>query len=517
MLFNSFEFLLVFLPIALIGYYILIKAGLKRFLFVWLVACSLVFYGFWAPRYALLLIASMAVNYTLGRLIERHNESRTGGYILFLGIALNVAVLGYFKYANFFIDNLNAIFGTGYAIGKIVLPLAISFYTFQQIAYLVDIRRRDVTSGGIFRYATFVIFFPQLIAGPIVHYKEMMPQFFGRGLGRFAGANLLIGITIFAIGLFKKTVIADSAALYATPIFDSAHAGGVINLADAWMAAITYTIQLYFDFSGYSDMAVGLARMFCIKLPPNFHSPLRAASIIDYWRRWHITLQQFIVSYMYQPVVLPLARFAAERRLGKDASFYVTVAAPTFFIFVVVGLWHGAGWTFVAFGAMHGFYLSVNEYWQQRQRKVRRQKGPPGRAAMLGYRLLTLLAVMFANVVFRAEAIGDALVIWRGMFDLHSIASLARIVPVSTADILAKPLIFAALGFFIIACLPNTQQFMQRYQPVIGWERWRAIAPPVLPLVWRPTLGWAAAMTLVLFLAVAFISRGQSEFIYFNF
>ncbi len=517
MLFNSFEFLLAFLPVSLLGYYLLIKFGLQRFLFVWLVVCSLVFYGFWAPKYSLLLIGSMAVNYLLGKQIERHNDSKTGGYILFAGIVVNVAVLAYFKYANFFIDNVNTLFGTGYSIGKIILPLAISFYTFQQVAYLVDIRRRDVSSGGIFRYATFVIFFPQLIAGPIVHYKEMMPQFFGRGLGRFASANMLVGLTIFAIGLFKKTVIADSAALYASPVFDSAHAGASIAMADAWMAAITYTIQLYFDFSGYSDMAVGIARMFCIKLPPNFHSPLRAASIVDYWRRWHITLQQFIVSYMYQPVVLPLARFAAERRLGKQASFYVTVALPTFLIFVVVGLWHGAGWTFVAFGAMHGFYLSVNEYWQQRQRKVRRQKGPPGRYAMIGYRLLTLFAVMFANVVFRAESMGDALTVWRGMFDLRTLDTLVSMIPVNGAQIITKPLVFAIVGFAIIALMPNTQQFMQRYQPVVGWDRWRKIAPPVVPLVWRPTLGWAIVMTTTLFLAIAFISRGQSEFIYFNF
>ena len=293
-----------------------------------MVIASLIFYSVWNPPYTLLLIASMGFNYLSGLAIEKRRTTRAGGVLLALAIAVNLGVLGWFKYANFFIDNVNLVAGTQWSLYRIILPLAISFYTFQQIAYLVDISRGEVRSGGISRYATFVIFFPQLVAGPIVHYKEMMPQFFGRQLGRFIGSSMAIGLSIFAIGLFKKTVIADSAALYASPIFDAAQAGRPIGLLDGRTAAITYTIQLYFDFSGYSDMAIGLARMFGIKLPPNFHSPLRAASIIEYWRRWHITLQQFIVSYMYQPLLLPLTRLALRLQLGQWSSFFFTVMLP---------------------------------------------------------------------------------------------------------------------------------------------------------------------------------------------
>lgn len=517
MLFNSYSFLFLFLPISLALFYALIRLGLRRYIFIYLAACSMVFYGISTPKSALLITLSIVLNYYAGVLIERHAKTPLSGRILVGAILADVAMLAYFKYANFFVDNANLLLGTDYNLSKLFLPLAISFYTFQQIAYLMDVRRGEVQSQGLMKYATFVLFFPQLIAGPIVHYNEMMPDFFGRKLARFASANILIGLTIFALGLFKKTVIAATAGLYASPVFEQAQTVGRVDIAQAWMAGITYTIQLYFDFSGYSDMAVGLARMFGIRLPPNFHSPLRAASIADYWRRWHITLQHFIVSYMFQPLVLPLARFAAERRLGKTASFYVTVVAPTFTAFVVVGLWHGAGWTFILFGALHGFYLSVNEYWQQRQRKVRRQKGPPGRLNILGYRLLTLFAVIFANVLFRSPSVGDAVTIWRGMFDLASIDQLAAVFPTDLAQAVQKPLLFALVFFAVIEFMPNTQQFMARYEPVRDWQRWRKIAPPVISLTWRPTLGWIAATTAILFLAVSWIARGQADFIYFNF
>jgi len=426
-------------------------------------------------------------------------------------------VLGWFKYANFFIANVNAVAGTDWTMQRIILPLAISFYTFQQIAYLVDIARGEIKSGGIARYVTFVVFFPQLIAGPIVHYREMMPQFFGRKLGRFAGSAVAIGLTIFVIGLFKKTVIADSAALYASPIFAAAERGETISLLNAWSAAITYTIQLYFDFSGYSDMAVGLARMFGIKLPPNFHSPMRASSIIEYWRRWHMTLQQFIVSYMYEPVLLPLTRLAVAWGLGTWASFAVSVMLPTFLIFVVIGLWHGAAWTYVIFGAMHGTYLATNEFWRRRYRKQRKKAGGVS-AGMTGvYRAITLFAIVLANVMFRAESVAAALHIWSGMLSLDQIVSLTGAIPVTASELLTKPLLFAAAAIAIIAFMPNTQQFMGRYSPVLEWEAWRRVAPPQVPLLWRPTLGWALAIAAMAFIAIAFISRGQSEFIYFNF
>jgi D-alanyl-lipoteichoic acid acyltransferase DltB (MBOAT superfamily) len=517
MLFNSLEFVFLFLPITLAGYYALIRLGLQKYIFAYLVVASLAFYSVWNPPYTLLLIGSMLFNYVMGVLIERNRAARWGSVLLLGGIIANVVLLGWFKYANFFVDNINALAGSAWTVQRIILPLAISFYTFQQIAYLVDISRGEVKSGGIMRYATFVIFFPQLIAGPIVHYRDMMPQFFGRNLGRFAGGALTIGLTIFIIGLFKKTVIADSAALFATPVFDAAARGESVGLLSAWSAAITYTIQLYFDFSGYSDMAVGLARMFGIKLAPNFHSPMRATSIIDYWRRWHMTLQQFIVSYMYEPLLLPLTRLAVAWKLGATASFVVSVMLPTFAVFVVIGLWHGAAWTYVVFGAMHGAYLATNEYWRRRYRKQRKKNGGVGPGMTEVYRSITLLAIVLANVMFRADSVATAVRLWQSMISLDQIATLAGAIPVTPAEILTKPLLFALAAIGIIAFMPNTQQFMGRYSPVLYWSDWRKVAPPAITLEWRPTLRWALVMAVLAFFAIAFISRGQSEFIYFNF
>ncbi|CUH49070.1 MBOAT family O-acyltransferase [Ruegeria atlantica] len=516
MLFNSLPFVFIFLPLTLAGYYLLIRMGLKQWIFLFLVIASLIFYAVWNPPYVLLLILSVLGNYLTGLWIERARDNGSGsGWALALGVAGNLLVLGWFKYANFFVDNANML-GAGLHLERIILPLAISFYTFQQIAFLVDVSRGEIRTGGIWRYATFVIFFPQLIAGPIVHYKEMMPQFFGRNPGRFVTANMTVGLVIFAIGLFKKTVIADSAAFFATPVFEAAQAGNTISLLAGWKAALAYTVQLYFDFSGYSDMAIGLARMFGIKLPVNFHSPLRAASIIEYWRRWHITLQQFIVSYMYQPLVLPLSRLAAQWRLGKWASFSVTVAAPTVVLFVVIGLWHGAAWTYVLFGLMHGTYLAINEFWRALRRKARRKSGIPG-SSMALYHAVTLIAVIFANVMFRADSPAAAIAVWQGMIRLDQIAGMATVLPAKSSELITEPGLFLLGAAALIFLCPNTQQIMGRYSPILHWNRWRNRAPSLLHLTWRPTLPWMIWSGVVLFLGLAFILRGQSEFIYFNF
>lgn len=517
MLFNSLQFIFLFLPLALAGYYLLIRAGQARWIFLFLVAASLVFYAVWNPPYVLLLLASMGGNYLFGTWLDRRREAGSSNVgVMSFGVGFNLAILFYYKYANFFIDNLNALAGTDYTLQRILLPLAISFYTLQQIAFLVDVARGEVRPTGVWRYATFVIFFPQLIAGPIVHYKEMMPQFFGRRLGRFASANFTIGLTIFAIGLFKKTVIADSAAAFATPVYDMAAGGETIGFLAAWRAAVCYTLQLYFDFSGYSDMALGLARMFGITLPPNFHSPLRASSIIEYWRRWHMTLQQFIAAYMHQPLVIPLTRWGAMRGFGKWQMFWLTTAGPTVFLFLVIGFWHGANWTFVVFGGMHGIYLSVNEFWRLYRRKIRKKNKPRPRH-MIGYHLLTLVCVAAANVVFRAESVGDAMAIWAGMLRFSELATLPQIFPGTLAEVLTEPLIFIVLAAALIAFFPNTQQIMGRYRPVLNWKKWHTVAPAPIRLQWRPTLSWAIFTGVTLFVAVMFISRGETEFIYFNF
>ncbi|SEA64412.1 MBOAT family O-acyltransferase [Rubrimonas cliftonensis] len=517
MLFNSLEFIFIFLPFTLAFFYGMLFFGLRRYIFVFTVIASSIFYAVWNPPYLLLLGASVAGNYGVGVLLDRLPASRARSWVFGLGVAANLALLGWFKYTNFFINNLNSA-GFDFTAQNIILPLAISFYTFQQIAYLADVARREVRPAGIWRYATFVVFFPQLIAGPIVHYKDMVPQFFGRHVGRFMAANLTVGLAIFAIGLFKKTVIADTAAGFSTPVYAAAAAGEPIGLLAGWTAAIAYTVQLYFDFSGYSDMAIGLARMFGIVLPVNFHSPLRAASVIDYWRRWHITLQQFIVTYMYQPLVLPLSRFAAEMRLGRWASFGVTVALPTVILFTVIGLWHGAAWTFVLFGLMHGTYLAVNEAWRETRRRARRKPGgAPTWLDRLGYHALTLLAVIAANVMFRAADPGDAVAIWAGMLRFDQLPQIGAALPATAAEAFSEPAVFLALAWALILLGPNTQQIMGRYRPILAWRRWRGVAAPAISLTWRPTPVWAVATAAALFLGVAFVMRGQSEFIYFNF
>jgi len=515
MQFNSAPFLFAFLPAALAGYYLLIRCGLRRWIHLYIFLVSLVFFAWAGPVYAIMLLVSMSVNYALGVAIERRTAAGlTGGAPLWLGVIANLGALGYFKYANFFVDNLNLLLGSDYNFGKIILPLAISFYTFQQIAFLVDVSRGEAKTEGFAAYAAFVFFFPRLTAGPIVHYADIMPQFASSRVSRSACGNLLVGLGIFSIGLFKKTVIAAAAASFAGPAFANAQAGEPMTLAMAWTAAISYTFQLYFDFSGYTDMAVGTARMFGIVLPPNFHSPLRAPSIIDYWRRWHMSLQQLIVAYVYQPLVLPLTRWAMGRDLGKWPSFLATVALPSIILFVAVGLWHGAAWTFVLFGLMHGLYLTINEYWRALRRKIRRKKRP-GTGSMAFYHLLTLVCIVFANVMFRARDTADAVRVWTGMVSFSNPGDFS--LPASFGAALISPLALFSFAAAIVALFPNTQQLFGRYAPVLEWDKWRNVSPPPIRLVWRPTLLWAAWTGAVLFFGTIYIMRAQSAFIYFNF
>lgn len=519
MLFNSFLFIFGFLPLAL-----LLCWAVSGWTWVskWtLSALSLSFYAWWNPAYLPLLLFSIVFNYLVGTRIEAacdSGRSRGASRWMAFGITVDLLMLGYFKYARFALDNANLLLGTNYELGRIALPLAISFYTFQKIAYLIDIRRGEARKTGFTDFALFAAFFPQLIAGPIVHYSEIIPQLKRRLYGRILARNLLIGSTIFGIGLFKKTVLADSLSSYVDPLYGQA-AGRSFDFVDGWLAAITFTLQLYFDFSGYSDMAIGLGRMFGIRLPLNFHSPLRAVSIIEYWRRWHMTLQRFIVSYIFQPLSLPLNRYAAERGLRGWAAFVPGIAVPTFVTFIAVGLWHGAGWTFVLFGVLHGLYLCTNEAWRERQKMRRRalrkagKKAPadPTALARLGYRLLTLTAIAVGNVMFRAANVHDALSIWSGMaglsgFDPHALARVG-------ADLFA----YILAGTIIVALFPNTQQIMRCFRPAYNSREWINISPPVIPYIWRPDLKGLVFAALVLLLGILFIQRGQAIFLYFNF
>ena len=312
-----------------------------------------------------------------------------------------------------------------------------------------------------------------------------------RRFGKLIVRNVMVGLVMLAMGLFKKAVIADTLSGYSDTLFQSAN-GHSFNVLTGWAAAITYTFQVYFDFSGYSDMAIGLGRMFGVKLPLNFHSPLRAPNIIDYWRRWHMTLQRFIVAYVFQPMSLPLNRMAANRGLTGWPQFLVAVGIPTFITFVIVGIWHGAGWTFVLFGVTHAIYICINEAWRefgkQRRRKLKKlglSVREPGRAGIVASHLVTLVAVCFANVLFRAANLKSAWHIWKGM---AGFGDPNPAVPSNLDLVLAASL---ALSVAIVFLAPNTQQIMRRFNPAYSGKDWKDTAKAPLDWTWKPsTIGW---------------------------
>ena len=466
-----------------------------------------------------LLLASFAFNYLVGDLIHRARAAgrpRAVTALLTVGVSADVAMLVWFKYATFAVENIDLLFGASWRLGHILLPLAISFFTFQEIAYLIDTARGETKRISPLDFALFAAFYPRLIAGPIVRFREVVPQFQSRRFGRLIPRDLMIGLVMFAMGLFKKTVIADTLAPYVDGLFSQSPGG--LGIGPAWLAAISFTIQVYFDFSGYSDMAMGVARMFGVKLPLNFHSPFRAGNIIDYWRRWHMTLQRFVVSYLFQPISLALNRLAASRGVSGWSAFLLAIALPIFITFVVLGIWHGAGWTFAVFGAMHGVYLSVNEAWREHQKRVRRKFKRAGRtpAPATTWQLamahgLTLAAVLFANVMFRSNSIGDAVAIWGGMLGLNGGSGLAA----SKLDGLFGAGL--ALGVALVFLFPNTQQIMRRFDPALNWREWRQVGEPPISWTWKPSLAGLIFAGLVLFLGLALIESRPATFIYFNF
>lgn len=485
MLFNSHAFIFLFLPTILLGFYFLGARAHHKLAISWLVAASLFFYGWWNPVYLSLIIGSIIANYALGLALS---DGRMRA-LLWVGVAANLCLLGYFKYTNFMLGSVDVAFGTTWQVPPIVLPLAISFFTFQQIAYLVDAYQGKAREISFLRYCLFVTFFPQLIAGPIVHHKEMLPQFARSSLYSLKGTNLSVGLTIFAIGLFKKVVIADGVAEYATPVFDAA-ASGDVGLVEAWGAAFAYTFQLYFDFSGYSDMAIGLARLFGIKLPVNFFSPYKAASLIDFWRRWHMTLSRFLKDYLY----IPLG--GRNRRL---INVMITMG--------LAGLWHGAGWTFVAWGILHGVYLVINHVW----RTAFGVASTPG--AVWAGRVLTFFAVVIAWVLFRAEDWDIATTMLSAMAGMNGLTSGDAAIDINWAS--AYGVLAGLLGVVWLA--PNTYQLMSRYHPTLKVAK--PVEPYVLPRLnwkWRPSRAWAITMAFVAAGALSMLTRVQ-EFLYYQF
>ena len=409
MLFNSYEFIFAFLPLALGAFYLLGMVS-RWWALRWLILVSLFFYAWWRPLNVLIIAPSILINFALARIMVRLGEDEKQRHwskvVLLVGIAFNVAFLGYFKYNDFFRGTINDVFGANLVLTHIILPLGISFITFQKIAFLIDVHAGRVRSFTLQDYALFVLFFPQLIAGPIVHFGEMMPQFHSAPC-RFDKENISVGLTLFFFGLFKKVFLADHIGPLVTPIYEQAAAGNSISLLLAWMAAIGFTLQIYFDFSGYTDMALGLARFFGIRLPPNFNSPLQASNIIDFWLRWHMTLTRFLTAYVYNPLLLSLTR----RRMAKGrpafstrnatvATFVQLLMFPTLLTMFISGVWHGAGYLFILWGLLHGLFLSINHGWRLLGPKFWPDRSTYDRfMTPIGF-VLTFIAVATSMVVF---------------------------------------------------------------------------------------------------------------------
>lgn len=516
MLFNSYLFIFAFLPVALLGFYYLGQTRPKWTL-PWLIVASLFFYGWWNPNYLFLILLSILVNFQLSRLLmTRAINQKPVKWCLGLGVAFNLGLIAYFKYANFIVDNINYFSNSHFVLQTIILPLAISFFTFQQIAYLVDCAKGQVKYHSFTDYCFFITFFPQLIAGPIVHHYEILPQVKAQKPIHFNHQFFSVGCTLFMMGLFKKVIIADHLSAYATPVFDAASTGTPLTFFEAWGGALAYTFQLYFDFSGYSDMALGLAKMFGFRLPMNFFSPYKATNIIEFWRRWHMTLSRFLKEYLYIP-------------LGGNRQGEFRRSLNLMLTMLIGGLWHGAGWTFVVWGGLHGLYLMINHRWQSMTQHWTVRQHSWYQLATL---LLTFFAVVIAWVVFRANDLQSAVHLIQTMLGMNGISLPQTLQSFSFLQISPLMQIFQFDGLFannlchwpkgfawiVLAMitawgLPNTIQVMKKFKPAVNFELSNA---PSSTLVWYPTSKW---LILTAFIAlVAILHLGQmSEFLYFQF
>ncbi len=489
MLFNSYVFLLVFLPLVLAGFFAVGARLGRRPAVAWLLGASLVFYGYWHPPYLVLLVLSILANHTWARFIDKAagNNRRL---LTWIGIGANLAVLGYYKYALFILGIFVPVAGhSGFLASEIVLPIGISFYTFQQIAYLCDVRDQVGRHRPLVEYAFFVSFFPQLIAGPIVHHHELLPQLRNH-IARLRLRHFAPGVALFLIGLCKKSVFADRMAPLANGLFDARDA--MPGFADAWLGTSAYTLQLYFDFSGYSDMACGLALMFNLRLPANFASPYKATSIIDFWRRWHITLSHFLRDYLYIP-------------LGGSRGSGLRRTATLMTTMLLGGLWHGAGWTFVAWGGLHGIALAANHAW----RDIRTKHGFKPLHPVLS-QPLTLLWVAVAWVFFRATDFGGAGSILAGMAGSNGFGDLFLVQ--------AKDNQFVLMGVLWLVVLfgPSSLSILRHYRPCSGHFPDRDRPGFRLKGGWLES-PWGALGLGAFFFAILLNMPRVSEFIYFQF
>jgi alginate O-acetyltransferase complex protein AlgI len=506
MLFNSYSFIFAFLPASLCVYFLAGRLAGRRFAASMLALASLFFYGWWNPQSLWVLLTSIAVNACfISAILRARNGSWPRRLALICGLAFNLGLLGFFKYAGFFAQTLNDAFGTGLPVTQHELPLGISFFTFQKVAFLVDIYVGTEASFDLLYYCLFVSFFPPLIAGPIVHYRQIVPQFKEAPLHPQL-RNIAIGLSIFVIGLFKKCILADLSAGWANPVFEAASKHAAVTSIDAWVGTLAYTFQIYFDFSGYSDMAIGLARLFGFTLPANFLSPYKSSNIIEFWRRWHITLSFFLRDYLY----IPLGG-SRKGSLRRSTNLMATM--------LLGGLWHGAGWTFIAWGAVHGALLVGNHVW----RGARERLGF-SRTSWAGTVLcwaLTFVAVATAWVLFRADNFSAAVSIIKAMYGLDGQSVFGQFTAyyleqralIYGLDWSGSSVLWLSIVALVTFAAPNVYEMFDQEKPAL--MHGITLQRPTF-LHWYPSLAWAGVVPMLFVVSILRLQE-LSPFIYFQF
>ena len=493
MLFNSYVFMGGFLPVVFAGFALACRLG-RTAAVAWLVLASLVFHGWWNIASTPVLLLSILGNFAAARLILA-TEGRASHAVLTTAILLNLAALGWYKYLAALLDFWRLQGGPDTGFDQPVLPLGISFFTFTQIAWLLDCHARLEPRRALLDYTLFVTFFPHLIAGPLLNGREILPAFADPSTWRPSSRDVMVGGGIFLIGLLKKTLLADPVAALVAPGF--AHPE-MLTLLPAWRSALAWSMQLYFDFSGYSDMAVGLARVFGVTFPANFNAPYKARSVIDYWQRWHISLTRFLMSTLHTPLTLAILRHRRARGLASDrraqrtlTGFATMLALPVAVTMGLAGLWHGAGLTFLVFGLLHAAFLIVNHAW--RLWRPNGKAAPPTRAGTVGAVLLTYLCVLTGAVIFRASTLDSAVSLFTAMLGFNG--AVLTYDPRGLMDA-----VWLAGLHALVWGAPTTQEIMAGSSP----------------LTWRPTLPWAAAFGAAATLGLLSIG-GTGEFLYFRF
>ncbi len=503
MTFTSYQFIFGFLPLAFLGYALAHRLGGPRQATNFLAMISLVYYAMWGLPILLILLASIAFNFALGNLIARKNsEPATAKKLLLAALGANLLMLVYFKYTNFLIDVSNQFAGTSASHFSIVAPLGVSFFTFVQIGYLIDAYNGQLKTHNFARYIIFSAFFPCVTAGPLVLQKEMMDQLEDPQSNPLDLRRVTTGLTIFAMGLFKKIVLADAIAPLADSVFNGAALGNGFDTKTAWLGALCYTLQLYFDFSGYSDMAIGIATLFGIKLPLNFNSPFKSTNISDFWRRWHMTMTRFFTTYLYTGMAMNGMRRSMAMRLDGFSRFLLVAAMPSIFTFLVAGVWHGSGWNYVVYGLMHGIAIATYLGWREFS-----SLRLPTPAAWL----LTMTTVVCGLVLFRANDLGTAVTMLLRMWNYGAQDPTATPVVIDNGRAISMIVLMGAITMLF----PNTQQILHREWPVID-SKPEAVEMDAGLVAWNPSL--ISGLLCATMFAIAITSIGStSGFLYYKF